>query len=100
MSGSQDAPLCQDYFEGMYQTAYAYNPNMPAYAQFIDPVAAIVAANAVRAKGHENDRLGDIYTGSYTDSTGHEGAADATPADFQSGSITLGNSGTQNSWTS
>jgi hypothetical protein len=95
-----DAPLCQDTFTGAFQTSYANNPNMPAYAQFIDPVAAIVAANAVKEKGHEGDRLGNIYTHSYTDSTGHEGAANATPSEFQSGFIALGNSGAQTSWTS
>lgn len=100
MSGTPEAPLCQDTFTGAFQTSYAYNPNMPAYAQFIDPVAGTVAANAVKAKGHEDDRLGDIYTNSYTDSTGHEGAANAVPSQFQSGFIALGSSGPQTSWTS
>ena len=100
MQSGKDAPLCQDTFTATYQTAYSKNPNMPDYAQFEDPVAAMVAANAVKAPGHQDDRYGNIYTSPYTDSTGHEGGASSIPSQFQSGYIDLGNFGTPNTWTS
>jgi hypothetical protein len=97
--GIDEAPICQDTFKGTYQTAFAYNPNAPEM-QFIDPVAGTIAAHAIKQPGHDKDPYGDIYVGSYTDSTGHEGAASAYPTEYQSGAIILGGLGASgNSYT-
>lgn len=95
---NDEAPLCQTTYTAMFQAAYDDNSDLGV--QFEDIVARTIAENAVKKPGHEGDRYGDIYTSSYTDSTGHEGAANAVPHEYGSGFMALGDVGDQTYWTS